>query len=183
MFINLSQFCQNVIHNLLFGLLLYFEYLNIVIEHLAREPNVDSGLKFVASKHPEFYTSLLDGGNCFSHFFLELVLNSSSSNKFKLVLNFCNHCFDLELLILNGALSLFIFFCPSSIKFVINSFLTNHESSEPLISIIIQMLQGLFLHLILSLSQQWDQNRISSFAHHLYFSLWVSHNYCHSLTV
>ena len=55
--------------------------LHLVVEEAARVPNINRRLDFVASKDPDFDSSLLERLNCFFDLFLELVLDSCRSDK------------------------------------------------------------------------------------------------------
>ena len=55
--------------------------LHLVVEEAARVPNVNRRLDFVASKDPDFDSSLLERLNRLFDFLLELVLDSCGSDK------------------------------------------------------------------------------------------------------
>ena len=112
--------------------------LHFVIKQVARESNVDSSLDLISSQYPELGASLLDILDHNTDVLLKLVLDSSGSNELKSVLNLFCYLLNLLLSVHKCAQRVDILLVPLGVLLFVNLSLTNQQSSQTLVGILVK---------------------------------------------
>ena len=117
--------------------------LHLVVEEAARVPNINRRLDFVASKDPDFDSSLLERLNCFFDLFLELVLDSCRSDKSHASLNFVLLFLYFFIFSYNARQSLLKALVPCVVVLSVKALLCQQKRSKTFLCILIHVLLGL----------------------------------------